>query len=438
MQRTYQGMRLWERLRSGITRRSPVVAAASLNGETTAREESSSHQAQSEDPIEERQQRTRDAFDEALRADLCDLDDLTRLAWCGVPHEMRRTVWMMLLGYLPANARRRDTALRRKRNEFEEAIKLHFDVPESSRSKRDQKMLRQILVDAPRTYPGVPLFAQECIQRLMVKVLYVWSVRHPASGYVQGMNDLLAIFVMVFAAAAQADLDPSHDANRSQQCPPHSHPSFDSQVSGELAAASSSGLQCQKSSQVERLDVSRLSDHTIAEIAADTYWCLTKVLDSIHDHYTHGQPGLKRTSNQVSGLLRRVDADLAAHLDRESMPVLHITLRWINCLLTRELPLRAIIRLWDTCIAEPNGFRRFFPYICAAFLCHFSETLRQLQAEDLHLFLQDLPTSDWTDEEVETLLGEAYILSTLFQDAPSHLANTVHQDDLDPLARTGG
>ena len=39
----------------------------------------------------------------------------------------------------------------------------------------------------------------------------------------------------------------------------------------------------------------------------------------------------------------------------------------------------------------------------------------------MHLFLTNLPTHDWGDDEVETLLSEAYILSTLFKSAPAHL-----------------
>ena len=30
-----------------------------------------------------------------------------------------------------------------------------------------------------------------------MNVLGVWAVKHPASGYVQGMNDLLAVFLVV-------------------------------------------------------------------------------------------------------------------------------------------------------------------------------------------------------------------------------------------------
>ena len=33
--------------------------------------------------------------------------------------------------------------------------------------------------------------------------------------------------------------------------------------------------------------------------------------------------------------------------------------------------------------SRPDGFRTFFPYVCAAFLCHFSETLRAKGDEDV-------------------------------------------------------
>ena len=37
------------------------------------------------------------------------------------------------------------------------------------------------------------------------------------------------------------------------------------------------------------------------------------------------------------------------------------------------------------------------------------------------IFLQDMPTKEWGEEEVEPLLSQAYILSTLFERSPNHL-----------------
>lgn len=41
--------------------------------------------------------------------------------------------------------------------------------------------------------------------------------------------------------------------------------------------------------------------------------------------------------------------------------------------------------------------------------------------QEILMFLQDMPTAEWGEEEVEPVLSQAYILSTLFDGSPSHL-----------------
>lgn len=50
----------------------------------------------------------------------------------------------------------------------------------------------------PRTNPNVPLFQQQMMQDMLERILYIWAIRHPASGYVQGINDLATPFLVVF------------------------------------------------------------------------------------------------------------------------------------------------------------------------------------------------------------------------------------------------
>lgn len=57
------------------------------------------------------------------------------------------------------------------------------------------------------------------------------------------------------------------------------------------------------------------------------------------------------------------------------MEFLQFTFRWMNNLLMRELPLHCTIRLWDTYLAETEGFSTFHLYVCAAFLRFWSEAL---------------------------------------------------------------
>ena len=99
----------------------------------------------------------------------------------------------------------------------------YFGVTDSERTEEEQKMLRQILVDVPRTAPGIPLFHNTKVSRILERVLYIWAIRHPASGYVQGMNDFALPFFVVFLSPHVGKSDkkqltgsllvPTHDLN---------------------------------------------------------------------------------------------------------------------------------------------------------------------------------------------------------------------------------
>lgn len=46
----------------------------------------------------------------------------------------------------------------------------------------------------------------------------------------------------------------------------------------------------------------------------------------------------------------------------------------------------------------------------------------KMSFQDILMFLQDLPTSDWKEEDVDPILSQAFILSTLFESSPNHLS----------------
>lgn len=93
----------------------------------------------------------------------------------------------------------------------------------------------------------------------------------------------------------------------------------------------------------------------------------------------------------------------------------------------------------DTIQAEEQGFSRFHLYVCAAFLVKWTDQLMKMdfQVNTLHIarreshglilkqeimmFLQALPTKDWTEKDIELLLSEAFIWQSLFQDSRAHL-----------------
>lgn len=92
------------------------------------------------------------------------------------------------------------------------------------------------------------------------------AIRHPASGYVQGINDLATPFLVVFLSE-------------------HLEGSIDS------------------------WSISDLAPEKISDVEADCYWCLSKLLDGMQDHYTFAQPGIQRLVFKLKELVRRIDGN---------------------------------------------------------------------------------------------------------------------------------
>eukprot|EP00980_Cylindrotheca_fusiformis_P011146 scaffold2557_cov121-Cylindrotheca_fusiformis.AAC.29 len=320
-------------------------------------------------------------FDSIFAADNVKMADLRRLGWNGIPREYRGIAWKIMLGYLPTNASRRTNTLKRKRSEYKDAIAQHYAIDDNSRMMHEQETLRQVLVDVPRTAPEIPLFRNERIKRILGRLLYIWAVRHPASSYVQGMNDLATPLVVVFLS----DYYEGEDV-----------------LDGNVMVL--------------------LSEESLDEVEADVYWCLTNILAGIQDHYTADLPGVQRMVMRLEELITRIDGNLAQHFADVGIQFTQFAFQWMTCLLLREFNLRCVIRLWDTYIAE-DGFEDFHVYVCAAFLCQFSAQLQEMDFDELFTFMQKVPTEDWGDTEIEMLLSQAYVLSTLFGGSEAHLSN---------------
>lgn len=134
-------------------------------------------------------------FDPLLNSILLDLAELRQLSWSGIPIKVRAVTWRLLSGYLPANLERRDAVLQRKRLDYWNLVKQYYDT---ERDESYQDTYRQIHIDIPRMNPLIPLFQQITVQEMFERILFIWAIRHPASGYVQGINDLVTPFFVVF------------------------------------------------------------------------------------------------------------------------------------------------------------------------------------------------------------------------------------------------
>ncbi|XP_012280437.1 TBC1 domain family member 22B [Orussus abietinus] len=321
-----------------------------------------------------------DKFQSLLESPLLNLDELRQLSWSGVPVKLRSITWRLLSEYLPASLERRQPVLERKRLDYLNLVKQYYDA---ERDEGFQDTYRQIHIDIPRMSPLIALFQQTTVQLIFERILYIWAIRHPASGYVQGMNDLVTPFFLVFLQEA---------------------------------------VPVSAWQDLENYDVASLPKEQRDIIEADSFWCLSKFLDGIQDNYIFAQLGIQHKVNQLKELIQRIDAPLHQHLHQHGVDYLQFSFRWMNNLLTREIPLHCTIRLWDTYLAESDRFASFQLYVCAAFLLRWKRhLLLQPDFQGLMLMLQNLPTQNWTDSEIGILVAEAYKLKFTFADAPNHL-----------------
>ena len=83
---------------------------------------------------------------------------------------------------MPPSRAFRAAALSRRRREYLESVPQHFEVTDAERSEYEKKTLHQILIDVPRTSTSSPIFQSPLVQRALERVLYIWALRHPASG----------------------------------------------------------------------------------------------------------------------------------------------------------------------------------------------------------------------------------------------------------------
>ncbi|KAI3984428.1 hypothetical protein MKX01_011382 [Papaver californicum] len=242
-------------------------------------------------------------FSKELSGSTVILETLRELAWSGIPPYMRPSIWRLLLGYAPPNSDRRESAVARKRLEYLDCVAQYYDIPDTERSEDEISMFRQIDVDCPKTVPDVTFFQQIEVQKSLERILYTWAIRHPASGYVQGINDLVTPFLVVFLSE-------------------YLH------------------------GNIENWSILDLPPENISNMEADCYWCLSKLLDGMQDHYTFAQLGIQRLVFKLKELVRRIDVFYlflfiksyvySRHMEEQGLEFLQFAFRWFNCLLITE------------------------------------------------------------------------------------------------------
>uniref|UniRef100_A0A1I8BHI3 TBC1 domain family member 22B n=1 Tax=Meloidogyne hapla TaxID=6305 RepID=A0A1I8BHI3_MELHA len=180
-------------------------------------------------------------YHQPMPGTIVDLCELRKECWLGIPQRIRPLAWRILSGYIPTNLDRRELTLKRKRDEYWDYVEQYFHT---RYDEQHQITFRQIFE----------------------RILYIWAIRHPASGYVQGINDLVTPFFIVFLSEFIPD-----------------------------------------DTDLGSFDLSLLNREQVEMVEADSFWCVSALLDTIQDNYTFAQPGIQRKVNDLRELISRVE-----------------------------------------------------------------------------------------------------------------------------------
>ncbi|KAL4467879.1 hypothetical protein ABPG74_013214 [Tetrahymena malaccensis] len=329
-------------------------------------------------------------FGKMLNENIIDYRTLKTKSWKGIPAVYRAVVWKIILDYMPPNRELAEEQMNKMRNEYQSYVQSYFEneTVRQNFSKTELNMIKVVDTDVPRTQPLYEIYKAPVIQNMLKRILVVWGLRHPACGYVQGINEIATPFILVFLSQ---------------------YIQLDSKLNYPIP---------------EGLD--NISEQVMQEIEADTYWCMAKILDKIQDNYTNGQPGIKRSLDKIGQIVQKIDPALANHFKNERVEYVQFSFRWILCLLIREFPIQQVFRIFDTYLADDKGFAVLHVYMCAALILKYSKKIQKMKFNDIILFFQNLPTQNWSDEDIEMLLAEAFVYMSLFEQTQGHIKPTVN------------
>ena len=313
-----------------------------------------------------------------------DLKDLRAACSKGIPREFRARCWKILADYIPPNLAKMDEVLEVKRKEYARLRTQHYEEDfEKHNNKRLQEGLQTIHKDVDRTLADTKLFQSQAIRDVLIRILYIYHARNSESGYAQGMNDIVAPFVIAFIK--------------------------------EYLSIDEITLKVDENFQ------SMLSEEIVLSIEADSYWCFTRLLSCIKYNYTPGFPGVIEVMNKLSLLTQKLDPELDKTLKTNGVRYYDVVFQWFLCLLLRQFAPCLKLRLLDFLFVDKENINEWLVYISAAFLMKFSNKIKSLNAYDkILMFFTTLSTEGWGDVDMGMLLAEAHLYKNSYNYAELH------------------
>eukprot|EP00658_Telonema_sp_P-2_P007758 TRINITY_DN12885_c0_g1_i1.p1 TRINITY_DN12885_c0_g1~~TRINITY_DN12885_c0_g1_i1.p1 ORF type:complete len:297 (+),score=75.92 TRINITY_DN12885_c0_g1_i1:105-995(+) len=148
---------------------------------------------------------------------------------------------------------------------------------------------------------------------------------------------------------------------------------------------------------------------------SDIYHCFQRLMERVYSPSRTATDDMNTRGSELARfimLLRSLHPDLSNHFEEEELEPEEWALPWLQHLLTAELPVQCVLRLWDTYFAIQDGrvipgdtLGNFHPYVCLAILSELEEILMETEHPELKGVLLQLP-----DLQMDRIITQAFDL----------------------------
>ena len=147
------------------------------------------------------------------------------------------------------------------------------------------------------------------------RILFIYAKLNPAVGYVQGMNEILAVVYYLFNKDKIAGLE--------------------------------------------------------QYLESDSFFCFSILMSELRDNFIRSldrsDTGLKGTLDQVQETLRILDPEVHQIIEEMNIKYEFFALRWVLLLFSQEFSIPDVFRLWDSLLSDEDRFT-FLNFICVAMI----------------------------------------------------------------------
>ena len=266
----------------------------------------------------------------------------------GIPNKLpclRAMIWKTLIGYYPINdlVNWKEISINHFKS-YQSLKQFYKDFPDNLKEEEDIQTLVQINKDLPRTRPEINFFKEksrfnknETNYDILRRILFFLSKRNGDLGYVQGMNEIVAIIYYIYSLDENVYIKPF--------------------------------------------------------VESDTFYSFELVMEEIRPIFmihniNYSQLFITTQIKQINDILQEVSPDLLNYFKEKSLVMDVFLMRWLLVLFAQEFTFGSSISFWDRLFTQKNKMK-FICYISAAILFINKKKLMKMEMEEIVLWAQE-------------------------------------------------